>query len=68
MADVHVRSLHGTQVVIPADTVGAFEATLRGSLIRPESAGYDAARSIWNGMVSAEVPAVELYRLAVKNA
>jgi FAD/FMN-containing dehydrogenase len=51
MADVHVRSLHGTQVVIPADTVGAFEATLRGSLIRPESAGYDAARSIWNGMV-----------------
>ena len=31
--------------------VGAFEAALEGSLIRPEDGVYDAARRVWNGMI-----------------
>ena len=32
-------------------TVAAFAATLRGQLIRPEDAGYDEARHVWNGSI-----------------
>jgi FAD/FMN-containing dehydrogenase len=32
-------------------TVQAFRASLRGELIRPGDAGYDAARRVWNGMI-----------------
>ena len=34
-----------------AATVAAFAATLRGQLIRPEDAGYDEARHVWNGSI-----------------
>jgi FAD/FMN-containing dehydrogenase len=31
--------------------MAAFEAGLRGALIRPAEADYDAARAVWNGMI-----------------
>ncbi len=31
--------------------VQKFKASLRGELIRPEDAGYDDARKVWNGMI-----------------
>ena len=31
--------------------VGAFKASLRGELIQPKDAGYDAARKVYNGMI-----------------
>lgn len=34
-----------------SDVVDHFKATLRGPLLQPGDAGYDAARTIWNAMV-----------------
>jgi hypothetical protein len=31
----------------------AFETSLRGELLRPESDGYDEARGLWNAMIDA---------------
>ncbi len=33
------------------DDITAFRTRLRGSLIAPDDAGYDAARVVWNGMI-----------------
>ena len=33
------------------ETVAAFKATLRGSLLRAGDAGYDEARTLWNAMI-----------------
>ena len=32
-------------------TIAAFRASLRGGLIEPSDAGYDAARQVFNGMI-----------------
>ncbi|HWP42327.1 MAG TPA: FAD-dependent oxidoreductase, partial [Blastocatellia bacterium] len=34
------------------EALQSFRSRLRGRLIRPDDEGYDAARSIWNGMVN----------------
>jgi FAD/FMN-containing dehydrogenase len=36
---------------IDADVVEQLRAGLRGTLIMPDEVGYDAARTIWNGMI-----------------
>jgi FAD/FMN-containing dehydrogenase len=36
---------------LSADLVSDFGARLRGPLLRPGDAGYDAARSVWNAMI-----------------
>ena len=36
---------------IDDERVEAFEAELRGDLIRPDDPGYDDARAVWNGMI-----------------
>lgn len=33
------------------DAIEALAASLRGQILRPESAGYDETRSLWNGMI-----------------
>ncbi len=33
------------------DAIGAFGERLRGQLLRPEDAGYDPARQVWNAMI-----------------
>lgn len=33
------------------DSIEALRGALRGSLLRPDSPGYDEARQIWNGMI-----------------
>jgi FAD/FMN-containing dehydrogenase len=42
-----------TQQTLALDerAVTALKARLRGALLRPGDAGYDAARSLWNGMI-----------------
>ena len=37
--------------IIPEATIGEFKAGLRGELIRPFDAGYDAARTVFNAMI-----------------
>ena len=46
-----------SQGVLGAATLREFEEGLRGELVRPEDAGYDEARAIWNGVHDAR-PAV----------
>jgi FAD/FMN-containing dehydrogenase len=36
---------------LDSDTIEQFRSTLRGALILPGNDGYDAARTIWNGMI-----------------
>jgi FAD/FMN-containing dehydrogenase len=41
----------GAEAVLEEGVVEAFRASLRGQLLRAGDAGYDAARTIWNGMI-----------------
>jgi UDP-N-acetylenolpyruvoylglucosamine reductase len=45
-----LRTSAATQTVSD-DVIDAFGASLRGTLIRPGDAAYDATRAIWNGMI-----------------
>lgn len=46
-----MRTLDGETIELPVETVEAFGNRLRGDLLRPESPGYDDARSVWNAMI-----------------
>jgi len=46
-----MRTLEGNTIDLPAKTVEAFGARLRGELLTPEAPGYDEARGIWNAMI-----------------
>ncbi|MGF1623916.1 MAG: FAD-binding oxidoreductase [Alphaproteobacteria bacterium] len=50
MASGIMNNRHGTGVVDHAEAVAALSARLRGALVRPADAGYDAARAIYNAM------------------
>ena len=54
MADQQVVTTMGTSLkisVLQEATIQEFKARLRGALLRPGEAGYDDARTIWNGMI-----------------
>jgi FAD/FMN-containing dehydrogenase len=51
MADRRVRTIVGDDRALDESLIDKFAATLRGGLLRPSDAGYDAARKVWNGMV-----------------
>jgi FAD/FMN-containing dehydrogenase len=51
MAAVQVRSLDGGDVQIEQAEITALAAAMRGPLLVPGDAGYDEARTIWNGMI-----------------
>src|SRR6186713_1914805 len=51
MADHTMTSTPGTQNKVTAESLQAFSAGLRGSLITPDSPDYDKARTIWNATV-----------------
>src|SRR5262249_58429351 len=36
---------------VPLGAVAAFRERLRGRLVSPQDAGYDAARKVWNGRI-----------------
>ena len=48
---LHVTTVNGTQTGIEATEVAAFQASLRGKVLRDGDAGYDDARKVWNGMI-----------------
>jgi FAD/FMN-containing dehydrogenase len=51
MSDIRVRTVHGSELTLDAGKVNEFALSLRGPLIAPGQPGYDAARSVWNGMI-----------------
>ncbi len=44
-------TLDGATTSVPAEAVADLEAALSGSLLTPESEGYDDERTIWNAMI-----------------
>jgi FAD/FMN-containing dehydrogenase len=48
--DAMTRDTTGTSA-LDDGAVSTFRARLRGKLIRPDDAGYDEARKVWNGMI-----------------
>jgi FAD/FMN-containing dehydrogenase len=48
---VQIRSIEGAITDLDPKAIDAFRGKLRGSLMLAGDAGYDEARSIWNGMI-----------------
>ena len=46
-----LTALEGGSISIADDAVAALSGTLAGSLLTPESPGYDEARTLWNAMI-----------------
>jgi FAD/FMN-containing dehydrogenase len=51
MSALNVRSLDGGELTLDEITIAEFKAGLRGQLVCADGAGYDEARTIWNGMI-----------------
>jgi FAD/FMN-containing dehydrogenase len=51
MADLTMTTMDGGRRTIGPEAVEALSGSLRGDLLTPDSSGYDASRSIWNGMI-----------------
>ena len=51
MADLRITTTRGTDTVLDEATVQGFKSSVRGPLLRPGDAGYDAARKLYNGMI-----------------
>jgi FAD/FMN-containing dehydrogenase len=51
MGELRVTLNTGAEAVLEEGVVEACRASLRGSLLRAGDAGYEAARTIWNGMI-----------------
>jgi FAD/FMN-containing dehydrogenase len=52
MPELQVMTTQGTETELKAPVIEAFQASLRGALLRPGEAGYDEARSIHNAMIA----------------
>ena len=46
-----IKTLNGSTKVVDAGAIEALDEALRGGVSHENSAGYDAARTIWNAMV-----------------
>ena len=51
MTDLTIRTLEASTKKIPQDTLSALRGKVRGTVALPGEDGYEAARTIWNGMV-----------------
>jgi FAD/FMN-containing dehydrogenase len=51
MAERRIRTLRGEDRSLDDSVIDKFASGLRGTLLRPDDAGYDQARKVWNGMV-----------------
>ena len=46
-----VSTIHGEAVEVSVESLEVLASWVRGSVLTPESPGYDEARTIWNGMI-----------------
>jgi FAD binding domain/Berberine and berberine like len=51
MPAVRIMTNSGAETTAAASTFQAFQASMRGTMIRPGEAPYDGARKTWNGMI-----------------
>ena len=51
MTDLRITTTRGTDMVLDETTVEGFKTSLRGPLLRPDDAGYDEARKVWNANI-----------------
>ena len=51
MTDLQITTTRGTDIVLDEATMQGFQSSVRGPLLRPGDAGYDAARKVWNADV-----------------
>src|SRR5262249_43242767 len=51
MEDLRIITTSGTDAVLDEATVQGFKTSVRGPLLRTGDAGYDEARTVWNGMI-----------------
>src|SRR5215470_309865 len=51
MTTSRIRTRDGGDRALEDSVVSKFDAGLQGTVLRPSDAGYDAARTVWNGMV-----------------
>ena len=51
MSELVINTLDNTNAVMEQAVVDAFRSSLRGELLTPGDAGYDATRTVWNGMI-----------------
>lgn len=51
MTPDRIATLDGITLALDDTGLTALEASMRGPLLTPQSAGYDEARRIWNGMI-----------------
>jgi FAD/FMN-containing dehydrogenase len=55
---VNFRTSSGGSVAIDQERLDALRSALRGSVLLPGDAGYDVARTLWNGMIERRPAAV----------
>jgi len=55
---IDIRTTQGGSIAIAKERFDALRAALRGSLVFPTDAGYDVARSLWNGMIDRKPAAI----------
>jgi len=48
---MRARTLEGREIELPAEELGPLKQRLRGPVLGPGDAGYDDARTVWNGMI-----------------
>jgi FAD/FMN-containing dehydrogenase len=51
MSELRILTTQGESIGLQGSVVDAFQARLRGALLRPGEVGYDATRTIHNGMI-----------------
>jgi hypothetical protein len=51
MPDVSILTNNGAETTVQDSTFQAFQASMRGAIIRPGEASYETARKTWNGMI-----------------
>jgi FAD/FMN-containing dehydrogenase len=51
MRDLNIRKLDGGNALVPTARLESLAGAVRGQVLTADSEGYDAARTIWNGMI-----------------